>query len=173
MKPCRAAETRATASGKRTRMASRRAIACSSGPPVALTCWSAAAVSSTAVLRVSVANCSRWASCTDSACCSANSRRLRIRSSGSPPSGKPKPLPSMSTSLAKGTLVAALDVAHEDEPARLVSVAVGAEVDAQAARGLRGHDPRQLLALSAVRDRSVGDAPQLLVELHADELTGA
>ena len=34
----------------------------------------AAAVSSTAVLSVSVANCSRCASCTDSACCSANSR---------------------------------------------------------------------------------------------------
>jgi hypothetical protein len=36
-------------------MASRSAIACSSALPGAFTCWSAAAVSSTAVFRVSVA----------------------------------------------------------------------------------------------------------------------
>jgi hypothetical protein len=36
MKPWRAAETSATASGKRTRIASRIAIACSSGPPWAV-----------------------------------------------------------------------------------------------------------------------------------------
>jgi hypothetical protein len=35
MNPWRAALTSATASGKRTRIASRRAIACSSAPPVA------------------------------------------------------------------------------------------------------------------------------------------
>ena len=68
-------ETSATASGKSTRIASRRAIVCSSIAPVGWTCLSAAAVSSTAVFRVSVANCSRWAPCTDSACCSANSRK--------------------------------------------------------------------------------------------------
>ena len=94
MNPWRAALTSATASGNRTRMASRRAIACSSGPPLASTRLSAAAVNSTAVLRVNVANCSRCASATDSACCSANSRRPRINSSGSPPKGKLKP-PSM------------------------------------------------------------------------------
>ena len=48
-------------------MASRSAIACSSGPPWTLICCSAAAVSDTAVFSVSVANCSRCASCTDSA----------------------------------------------------------------------------------------------------------
>src|SRR5580765_3434870 len=94
MKPWRAAETSATASGKSTRIASRRAIDCSSAPPSTCTCWSAAPVSSTAVFNVSVANCSRWASCTDSACCSANSRRPRSRSSGSPPNGKPPSMPS-------------------------------------------------------------------------------
>src|SRR5436189_3837137 len=98
MKPWRAAETRATASGKSTRIASRSAIACSSELPVAWSWPSAAAVSSTAVFSVSVANCSRCASCTDSACCSANSRSPRSRSSGSPPSGKPK-LPSTADSI--------------------------------------------------------------------------
>ena len=48
---------------------------------------------------VSVANCSRWVSCTDSACCSANSRSPRMSSSGSPPKGIPKP-PSMSKLLS-------------------------------------------------------------------------
>src|SRR5919201_5777922 len=101
MNPWRAALTSATASGKSTRIASRSAIACSSGPPWTCSWPSAAAVSSTAVFSVSVANCSRCASCTDSACCSANSRSPRIRSSGSPPKGKPKPPdPSISTSLA-------------------------------------------------------------------------
>src|SRR5207245_6094727 len=95
MKPWRAAETSATASGKSTRMASRRAIACSSALPTTWIWVSAEAVSSTAVFRVNVANCSRCASCTDSACCSANSRRPRRRSSGSPPRGNPK-LPSIS-----------------------------------------------------------------------------
>ena len=91
MNPWRAALTSATASGNSTRIASRIAIDCSSAPPSTWTCESAAAVSSTAVLRVSVANCSRCASCTDSACCSANSRNPRRRSSGSPPNGNPNP----------------------------------------------------------------------------------
>src|SRR5437016_2448640 len=95
MKPWRAALTSATASGKSTRIASRSAIACSSGPPWADTCWSAAAVSSTAVFSVRVANCSRCASCTVSACCSANWRSWFISSSGSPPNGNPNP-PSIS-----------------------------------------------------------------------------
>src|SRR5205085_899566 len=64
MKPWRAALTSATASGKSTRIASRRAIACLSEPPSTRTCPSAAAVSSTAVFSVRVANCSRCASCT-------------------------------------------------------------------------------------------------------------
>src|SRR5207249_9403092 len=59
MNPWRAALTSATASGKRTRIASRSASACSSAEPVAWSCPRAAAVSSTAVLSVSVANCSR------------------------------------------------------------------------------------------------------------------
>src|ERR671926_1748163 len=99
MKPWRAALTSATASGKSTRIASRSAIACSSGPPLTSIRRSAAAVSSTAVFSVSVANCSRCASCTDSACCSANSRSPRISSSGSPPSGNPNP-PSTPDTLA-------------------------------------------------------------------------
>ena len=66
MNPWRAALTSATASGKSTRIASRSAIACSSGGPETFISEIAAAVSSTAVLSVSVANCSRWASCTDS-----------------------------------------------------------------------------------------------------------
>ena len=45
------------------------------GVPPGWICASAAAVSSTAVESVSVANCSRCASLTPSACCSANSRR--------------------------------------------------------------------------------------------------
>ena len=64
MNPWRAALTSATASGKSTRIASRSAIACSSTPPCGWICASAAEVSSTAVLSVSVANCSRCASCT-------------------------------------------------------------------------------------------------------------
>ena len=48
MNPWRAALTSATASGKRTRIASRSAVACSSEPPVGCICFSAAAVSSTA-----------------------------------------------------------------------------------------------------------------------------
>ena len=57
--------------------------------------WASAAwVSSTAVESVSVANCSRCASLTPSACCSAKSRRPRRISSGSPPNGK-KPPPSI------------------------------------------------------------------------------
>ena len=51
MKPWRAALTSATASGKSTRMASRIAIACSSGVPATWTCESAAEVSSTAVFE--------------------------------------------------------------------------------------------------------------------------
>ena len=43
-----------------------------------------------------------------SACCSANSRRLRIRSSGSPPNGKAF----HAARLAQRQLVAALDVAR-------------------------------------------------------------
>ena len=64
MKPWRAALTSATASGKSTRIASRRAIACASGAPSTAIRFSAAAVRSTAVFSVSVANCSRCASCT-------------------------------------------------------------------------------------------------------------
>src|SRR5581483_3297861 len=106
MKPWRAALTSATASGKRIRIASRSARACSSGPPVASTRPRAAAVSSTAVFSVRVANCSRWASATVSACCSANSRRPRMSSSGSPPNGKLKP-PSTRSRLPKRNLVSA------------------------------------------------------------------
>src|SRR5262245_38491592 len=91
MKPWRAAETSATASGKSTRIPSRSAIACSSGEPSTCICLSAAPVSSTAVFSVSVANCSRCDSCIASVCRSANSRSPRIKSSGSPPMGKPNP----------------------------------------------------------------------------------
>ena len=112
MNPWRAALTSATASGNRTRIASRRASACSSGATLRLDATSAAAVSSTAVFSVSVANCSRCASATDSACCSANSRSPRIRSSGSPPNGKLKP-PSMSEGYAELALVAGLDLELE------------------------------------------------------------
>src|SRR5690242_15507118 len=112
MNPWRAALTSATASGNRTRIASRSAIACSSAPPFASTRDRAAAVSSTAVFSVSVANCSRCASATDSACCSANSRSPRIRSSGSPPNGNEKP-PSMRLRLAELCLVPGEHVALE------------------------------------------------------------
>src|SRR5438552_7632144 len=95
MNPWRAALTSATASGNSTRIASRSAAACSSTEPLASTCASAAEVSSTAVFSVSVANCSRCASCTVSACCSANWRSWFISSSGSPPNGSPNP-PSIS-----------------------------------------------------------------------------
>src|SRR3954452_20209578 len=113
MKPCRAALTSATASGKSTRMASRMAPACCSPVPWSWSCESAAAVNSTAVFRVSVANCSRCASCTDSACCSAKSRSPRRRSSGSPPNGKPPNPPSMGSTLAEVVQVAALHVLDE------------------------------------------------------------
>src|SRR5689334_12800650 len=112
MNPWRAALTSATASGNSTRIASRSASACSSAPPFASTRDNAAAVSSTAVLSVSVANCSRCASATDSACCSANSRRPRIRSSGSPPNGNEKP-PSIRFRLAELYLVPGEHVALE------------------------------------------------------------
>src|SRR4029077_20696318 len=117
MNPWRAALTSATASGKSTRIASRKATACSSTVPVTCTCESAAEVSSTAVLSVSVANCSRCASCTVSACCSANSRKPRSRSSGSPPKGKP---PSIKNTLAQRQLVPRLDLRDEsvDDPGR-------------------------------------------------------
>src|SRR5262245_24764400 len=113
MNPWRAALTSATASGNRTRIASRSTSACSSGLPFASTRASAAEVSSTAVFSVSVANCSRWASATDSACCSANSRRPRSRSSGSPPKLNPNPLPSIRMRLAERELVPRLHVLHE------------------------------------------------------------
>src|SRR5581483_3627862 len=112
MKPWRAALTSATASGNSTRMASRRASACSSGPPAASMRASAAAVSSTAVFSVSVANCSRCEAATDSACCSANSRSPRIRSSGSPPNGKLKPS-SIDSRLRERPLVAGRHLALE------------------------------------------------------------
>ena len=65
MNPWRAALTSATASGKSTRIASRSAIGLLvAPPPCGWICCSAAAVSSTAVLSVSVANCSRCASWT-------------------------------------------------------------------------------------------------------------
>ena len=89
------AETSATASGKRIRIASRSANACSSAVPETSMRFSAAPVSSTAVFSVSVANCSRCASATDSACWAANSRSPRMRSSGScPNNGKPPSTPS-------------------------------------------------------------------------------
>ena len=69
----------------------------------AATCFSAAAVSSTAVFSVSVANCSRCASLTLSDCVSANSRSPRRISSGSPPNGK-KPPPSMTERSGYGRL---------------------------------------------------------------------
>ncbi len=69
-------------------------------PPVGCICFSAAAVSSTAVLSVSVANCSRCASLTLSDWVSANSRSPRRISSGSPPNGK-KPPPSIPWSVAE------------------------------------------------------------------------
>src|SRR5437763_11423286 len=118
MNPWRAALTSATASGKRTRIASRRAIACSSAPPCGWSCCNAAAVSSTAVLSVSVANCSRCASCTVSACCSANSRKPRMISSGSPPNGNPKPPPSTQSSLAAYHLQLADQPEHTHAHAR-------------------------------------------------------
>src|SRR4051794_12268685 len=102
MKPWRAALTSATASGKSTRIASRSATACSSALPEGWSWERAAPVSSTAVFSVSVANCSRCASCTVSACCSANSRRPRRRSSGSPWNGNPKP-PSMPSRIGTQT----------------------------------------------------------------------
>src|SRR5581483_6413532 len=71
---------------------------------------------STAVFRVSVANCSRCASCTDSACCSANSRSPRISSSGSPPKkGKPPSLmaPTPPAVPVQRDAVAGLDLGHE------------------------------------------------------------
>src|SRR5919108_480324 len=95
MKPWRAAETSATASGKSTRIASRSTMACASTGPSTRSCLSAEPVSSTAVFSVSVANCSRCDSCIASVCLSANSRSPRMRSSGSPPNGKPNP-PSIS-----------------------------------------------------------------------------
>src|SRR5688572_33421520 len=73
---------------------------------------SAAAVRSTAVFSVSVANCSRCASWTDSACFSANSRSAPRRSSGSPPpNGKKPPLPSIAPRLRELDQVAGLDLA--------------------------------------------------------------
>src|SRR5688500_6329604 len=124
-------------------MASRSATACSSGPPDACTCFSAAAVSSTAVLSVSVANCSRCASCTDSACFAANSWIPRRRSSGSPPNGNPK-LPSIDPNLAERGQVSALDVAQDggDDLARALqsrcerrAVEGAAERELELARG--------------------------------------
>src|SRR5436190_14655855 len=139
MKPCRAAETSATASGKRTRMASRRAIACSSGPPVASTCFSAAAVSSTAVFSVSVANCSRWASATASLCFSAKSRSPRSRSSGSPPNEKPKPPSSFMS--RQGTERGSLDDHHRARRALRDAVRGRAEqVVAQEVAAASEHD---------------------------------
>src|SRR5215204_818290 len=117
MNPWRAALTSATASGNRTCIALRSASACSPGSPETSMRFIAAAVSSTAVFSVSVANCSRCASATFSACCSANSRSPRISSSGSPPKGNPKPLPSTASVLhalaAQRQLVLALDLVRE------------------------------------------------------------
>ena len=56
----------------------------------------AAAVSSTAVLSVSVANCSRWASCTDRPARRTHAVR-EAGLSGSPPNGKPPKPPSMAS----------------------------------------------------------------------------
>src|SRR5919106_4201077 len=153
MKPWRAAETSATASGKSTRIASRSAIACSSGEPSTAIRFSAAPVSSTAVFRVSVANCSRCDSCTASVCRSANSRSPRIRSSGSPPKGNP---PSMSVlsvashleyaSMAAGRFAEALNeqVAHEFGASQQY-VAIAVYYDTETLPQLAAHFYRQAL----------------------------
>src|SRR5262245_51516265 len=133
---------------------------------------SAAPVSSTAGFSVSVANCSRCASCTDSACCSANSRRPRSRSSGSPPNGNPNPPPSTSSPLVPGLSIvpASGEMPRErDELARDEAGLVGHLVDdAEEARQLArrldddGHDrhaagPREQPV--AVRRVLAGEAP--------------
>ena len=85
---------------------------------------------STAVFRVSVANCSRWASCTDSACFSANSRSAPRRSSGSPPpNGKKPPLPSIPPGYVRRDQVAGLDLALElrDRSCAALSAAANGE----------------------------------------------
>ena len=75
MKPWRAAETSATASGKSTRIPSRKRDRLLVGRALDVICLSAAPVSSTAVFSVNVANCSRCDSCIASVWRSANSRR--------------------------------------------------------------------------------------------------
>src|SRR5439155_7747667 len=57
-------------------------------------------------------------------------------------------------------------VGAEDEPARLLAVAVGAEVDARACRRLGRDDPRELFSVAAIGHRDLGDPPQLLVQRH-------
>src|SRR4051794_19382774 len=165
MKPWRAALTSATASGKSTRIASRSATACSSALPEGWSWERAAPVSSTAVFSVSVANCSRCASCTVSACCSANSRRPRRRSSGSPPNGKLKPpLPSMHPRLAAARsrqllLVRAFDLLGQrldgSEDARELGAAGPVEVleRGDPRDGLPSCDLVRKLAQSSERDR--------------------
>ena len=59
-----------------------------------------------------MANCSRWASLTPSACCSANSRSPRMISSGSPPNGK-NPPPSICGRLDQVEAIRGLDVLPE------------------------------------------------------------
>src|SRR5262249_17235736 len=90
----------------------RSASAWASDAPSTCIWPSAAAVSSTAVFSVSVANCSRCVSWTVSAWRSANSRSAPGSSSGSPPpNGKKPPLPSMPSRLRELDPVAGLDLA--------------------------------------------------------------
>src|SRR5918999_1419630 len=146
MKPCRAAETSATASGKRTRIASRSAVAWASGDPSTWMRFSAAPVSSTAVFSVSVANCSRCDSCTASAWRSANSRRPRMSSSGSPPKGKPNPpsTPKYSTDLLRFPGGLNEQIGHEFAASQQY-VAIAVWYDAQTLPGLAAHFYRQAL----------------------------
>src|SRR5918999_336837 len=146
MKPCRAAETSATASGKRTRIASRSAVAWASGDPSTWTRFSAAPVSSTAVFSVSVANCSRCHSCTASPWRSANSRRPRMSSSGSPPKGKPNPpsTPKYSTDVPRFPGGLNEQIGHEFAASQQY-VAIAVWYDAQTLPGLAAHFYRQAL----------------------------
>src|SRR5919108_4307916 len=144
MKPCRAAETSATASGKSTRIASRKASACASVGPSTCICFSAAAVSSTAVFSVSVANCSRCDSCTASACFSANSRSPRIRSSGSPPKEKPPSTPEYSTGVPRFADAVNEQIAYEFGASQQY-VAIAVWYDAQTLPQLAAHFYRQAL----------------------------
>ena len=113
MKPCRAAETSATASGKHAhRVAQRERPALGAAARLNLL-QRGAEVNSTAVFSVSVANCSRWASWTPRPA----ARRTRAGcASGLWVAAERESealLPCSGASLAQWALVAALDVADE------------------------------------------------------------